>query len=442
MTVLAAVLLSLAASQAEPSTQGEPAAAPSAGPLRAAPGAAPAPVLPPPRLVPATADLRAAAGAQTLRWGVPSRCLERPTGAWRVQCDPSTKTCLGAPDAELGPDGEPRAPLDRAPPCEQPAVREGDLARQGFAIVPGLAESPPGWKRDERQRVMQVNFDLHRRLWLGGGYALGGSQPWSRQGQVAAGIRTDVPFEWMGAPALARVSVLDGWAATDGSAGEIVGLVVDASRAYPTPLLRLTTFVGKPRRYDPPLYFGLWAEVARFETLKVPDAAILAGPTRRYDRQAAAAAAVTLDLWRSRDLGSFVRLRGGAGYETANDWAGGESWVPSGGAEADLTLDGGGFHHLRALLLAEAIRPAHALDPAVVAPGLQRNRARYTAKAEYEVVVLAVNDQPLSLVLDLRAQKRDDVPGYPTGWLTQAVASARFSLWAPPRRTAPEQDRL
>ncbi len=443
MTNIATALLALAWSQASPQEVSPGVSAPTSqskeAPARPAPEAQGQVVrgqLPEPVQKPVASNLLVEPGAPALRWNVPARCLERPSAAWRAQCDSPGRRCVAAPDAELGPGGEPRGPLERAPACEQPALKESDLLRQGWTIVPGLAETPPGWRRDERQRVMQVNFDLNRRLWLGGGWALG-SAPWAGTGQVGAGLRVDTPFEWGNARALARFRLAEGWSATDGTAAEIVAATVDASRAYPSPLLRITTFIGKPRRFDPPLYFGLWGEAARFETLETRSG-------RRFSRSEALAAAFTLDLWRSADLESFVRFRGGGGYETASGWAGGESWVPLGAIEADLTLDQGGFHHLRALGQYEAVlgtKTPEILAGSSTAP-LARDRERWTARAEYEVIILAVNDQPLSLVLDLRAQKRDDVPDFPTGWLTQGVASLRFSLWVPSRRMAPAQERL
>jgi hypothetical protein len=212
---------------------------------------------------------------------------------------------------------------------------------------------------------------------------------------------------------------------------------IDASRAYPSPLIRITTFVGRPRRFDPPLYVGGWFEALHVETLRTEH-------HRWFDRVSIGAAALTLDLWRSRDLGSFLRLRGGAGYETVSQLGGG-AWVPQAGADLDLTLDRDGLHHLRGTFLAEWIRPAGSstfqpTDGAV--PRLSSHRYRFTGKAEYEVVFSAVNDQPISLVLDGRAQSRDDVPDLPASWHYQGTASVRFNLWAPPRRDARQQERL
>jgi hypothetical protein len=375
-------------------------------------------------------------GAPALRLDRVSRCFERTGGSvWRAQCDAATKRCVVAPDAELSSDAEPAAPLDRVPPCVAPGWREQELTAQGYAVVPGLAETPPGWRRDERQRIMQVNFDLNRRVWLGAGYGVGGLVG-SDQGEASAGVRVDAPFGWGGARALARIRALETFATFDGHFADFTLFGVDASRAYPSPLLRLTTFVGKPRRFDPPLYVGGWAEAIRVESLETSAGWL--------DRMELGALAVTVDLWRSRDLSSFVRLRGGSGYEIADQLSGG-AFTPLAAADLDVTLDGGGFHHLRATALAEWLvttgaREYQPTDDA--APHLPLRRARYTGKAEYEVILLAVNDQPLSAVLDARAQRRNDVPGLSHGWEFQGTASLRFNLWAPPRPGAPVQDRL
>ncbi len=429
-------ILAVALGQAPAPSAGQPPAA-EAAPGRAAPQR---PItLAEPRVVPAKPPPPALVpeGAAVLRLDRTSRCFERPGGGrWRAQCDAGPKTCLVAPDAELSPDGDPRADLDRASPCVLPGWREEDLIPQGYTVVPALAETPPGWRRDERQRVMQVNFDLARRIWLGAGYGAG-SFPWSDQGEATAGVRWDIPFRMAGAPALARVRALETFVGFDGTFADFTVFGVDASRAYPSPLVRITTFVGKPRRFDPPLYVGGWLEVVRVETLRTE--------TRRwFDRVSFGAAALTLDLWRSRDLASFVRLRGGTGFEKVDQLTD-SAWTPQAGADLDLTLDRAGFHHARGTFLAEWIRPAGSGDFQPTDPAVERlpsRRHRYTGKAEYEWIFLAVNDQPLSLVLDGRVQSRNDVPELPAKWHFQGTASVRFNLWAPPRRDAAHQEQL
>jgi len=384
----------------------------------------------------AAASMKVKEGAPILQQDRTSRCFDREIGGrWRAQCDATTKRCLVAPDAELTSDGEIAAGLDRAPPCVLPGWREADLVAQGYEMVPALAETPAGWQRDDRQRLMQVNFDLNRRIWLGAGYGLG-SFPWSDRGEATAGVRWDIPLRMLSAPALVRLRAFETFAGFDGNMIDFTVAGIDASRAYPSPLLRLTTFIGKPRRFDPPLYVGGWLEAVRVETIHTD--------LGWFDRTELGAAALTLDLWRSKDLASFVRLRGGAGYEIA-DQLDGAAWVPHAALDLDLSIDRGGFHHLRLTALSEWLSTTGAAgyqpkDPAV--PLLPSSRWRYTAKAEYEIILAAVNDQPISAVLDVRGQRRNDVPGLDDEWNVQGTAALRFNLWAPPRRDAPAQEKL
>jgi hypothetical protein len=369
-------------------------------------------------------------GSPILKWDVPSRCLVRGDVYYRAQCDEKERRCLVAPDGELDPDGVATARLERAPECVGPPLLITDLTSRGYAIVPALAEAPPGWYRDERQRVMQVDFDLNTRFYLGGGGLFVSDGPWSGNAVIAGGGRWDRPFTWWDAPGLARMHFLEGWASADGNHGELLVFGVDASRVYPTPLLRITTFFGKPRRFDPPLYFGLWAEGLRMEFLETDGG-------EAFDRTMMANGAVTVDLWRSKDLADFVRVRVGAGYEEAmgGDWS---SFVPHAAVEGELTLGRNGFHHVRASALSEWLtNSGDGLDAR-----LAENRSRLTVKGEYEVILFALNNQPVSFALEAKATKRDDVPDYATGWIVQGGAQLRFSLWAPPRRDAKPQDSL
>ncbi|MBK9518419.1 MAG: hypothetical protein IPO09_13925 [Anaeromyxobacter sp.] len=370
-------------------------------------------VLPPFGLVPP--------GSPALRADQPVRCLYGPSGAFRAQCDDRARRCLVAQDAMLDAEGRPSGPLEQAGACLAPAIREADLA--GWTLVPALADTPPGYRRDERQRATQVSFDLGRRLWLGFGAAVGG-QPWQPGALASSGLRLDVPFTWGEARALGRVRALEGFTAVDGSAAELSAVSVDFSRAYPHPLLRLTTFFGTPRRYDPPLYVGLWAEALRFESLRTR-----AGG--RHERTGALAAALTFDFWRSADFGSFLRARTGGGWEKASgrddgDWA--VHWL----VEGEVALDEDGLSHLRGAAGSELVLPAGD-GPAAPLPD---RRWRHQARLEWERILVSVNDQPVSLVVLGRASRRTDVPDWPDGWTAEATAQLRVNLWAPPRRSA------
>lgn len=422
LTTLTVILAVATGQAAEPAATPTPAPAPAPAEAKAAKRSAE-------EILPGKYHL-VEEGSPIMRWGVQSRCLVRGEVYYRAQCDEKTGRCLVAPDAELTPEGKGASRLERAPECAGPALQLTDLTSRGYTVVAALAEAPPGWYRDERQRVMQFDFDLNSRFFLGGGVLGASSGPWTEGAVVSGGGRFDHPFTWWQAPALARLRFLEGWAGSDGKHGELLVFGVDASRVYPTPILRITTFVGHPRRFDPPLNFGLWAEAVRLEFLKNS-----LGKT--YDRTMFANAAVTMDVYRSRDLSDFVRLRAGAGVEQSmgGDWV---SVVPAAALESEVTLGETGKHHIRVSALGELLTSSgDKLDPT-----LDKTRSRLTGKAEYELVLFAINDQPLSLAIEAKAQKRDDVPSYPTDWIGYAGAQLRFSLWAPPRRDARPQDSL
>jgi hypothetical protein len=420
------VILAVAAGQAAPSAPAPATPEPAPKLVEKSRGA----VAATDELLPAKFSL-VAEGSPIMKWGVQTRCLVRGDVYYRAQCDEEKRTCLVAPDAELDADAQPTSRLERAPECAGPPLLVSDLTSRRYTVVPALAEAPPGWYRDERQRAMQVDFDLNARFYLGGGllYPLADA-PYSGGAVVSAGGRYDRPFTWWDAPALARMHFLEGYTTADGKNAELLVFGVDASRVYPTPLLRITTFFGKPRRFDPPLYFGLWAEGLRMEFLET-------NAGEQFDRTMFLNGAVTVDVFRSKDLSDFVRLRVGAGYEEAMAGAWG-SFVPHAALEGELTLGDTGSHHVRAVAQTELLTDSgDGLDARLPA-----NRARTTVKAEYEAVIFALNNQPVTLAVEAKAVKRNDVPDYPTAWVPYVGAQLRFNFWAPPRRDAKVQESL
>jgi len=367
-------------------------------------------------------------------WSKATVCLrlaptaEVPSGRWRAQCDEATRTCLVAPDRELDVDGvESSRHLERTSACVSEAMSPvpADILRT-YRLVAAIAESPPGWYRDERGRVMQFNFDLNRRIWLGGAWsplspAVSGAGRRDRA-RLDFGISLDVSSE----NTLHRLRFLE----TEVSLGEpsvdFTMARYDSSVERDNPAFRITTFLGEPRRHDLFLNLGLWFEVLRVEQLERQDieAGFITWGTVHG----------TLDLWHSRDLVSYVRLRAGAGMERdyRNDDA---LLVPGAVLEADLTLDRDGFHHLRFSTKAEKLLLSRGIA------GRPDQPERLRVQAGYELILLAINDQPLSLVVDGRGTWRNDIPGLPHRWEWSASAGLRFSLWAPPRRDAPLADR-
>lgn len=342
---------------------------------------------------------------------------------WRLQCNEATKRCLYAPDAALDMDGKPLAPLERARACMPSPERFSldDLRARGYEPVRALADAPYGWTRDARGRVFQVDFDLARRLYLGVRYA-------PRWRSTASDVqRAGLDFgllsiEHTTARTRHRLRLVEGKVLLSPFSGRLVLVHYDLSHRRVTPLFRITTFFGKPRRHDGRMNVGAWVEAGDLEIVSTP-----AG-----DMQLSRYATVngTVDLWQSADLSSFVRLRGGAGIEAAELDGGPEPHLavtPGGAVEAKLTLDRSGFHHVNAALSYE--NPLY-LE---LHPSLGSASRRMEARLAYELIVLAINDQPLSLHLGMSASRRDDIEALPDTWELSADAGLRFSLWAPPR---------
>ncbi|MCY1043429.1 hypothetical protein OV208_19080 [Corallococcus sp. bb12-1] len=344
-----------------------------------------------------------------------------PSGQWRAQCDETKKECLVAPAWELDSEGhETGKPLERVSMCLE--VMPAAMAR-AYRLVPAIAEAPPGWYRDERGRVLQYNFDLHRRIRVGGAWA----PRWLHE---TAGrddrVRVDfgVDLEWPGDPGqLHRMTLLDTELYLgDASSFEATLLSYDFRSERDEPLFRVTTFYGRPRRFDVFANLGFWLEVLHAEQVRREDV--------KADFLTLGSTQATLDLWHSRDLVSYVRLRAGPSVERDRT-NGFLTLVPAAALEGDLTVDRDGFHHVLFGVEAQKVLLAERVEGRPLRP------ERLRLRASYEVIALAINDQPVSLTLDGRGTWRDDLANAPAGWEWSAQAGLRFSLWAPARRDAP-----
>ncbi|MBZ4406593.1 hypothetical protein K8640_00050 [Myxococcus sp. XM-1-1-1] len=346
-----------------------------------------------------------------------------PSGYWRAQCDTRERRCLIAPQHELDMDGrETDRMLERARGCilERDTSIPAHVLRQ-YRLEPSIADAPPGWYRDERGRVMQFNFDLHRRIWLGGAWS-----PLWREGVPREDrVRLDfgIALELADDRHLHRLRMLETEVMLGQRTLDSTLLRYDFSVERDDPLFRITTFFDEPRRYDISLDMGLWLEALRVEEVERGE---LQGGFLTWGSVHA-----TLDLWHSRDMVSYVRVRAGPSAERdyENDV---NSLVPGAVLEADLTLDRDGFHHLRLGVEAEKVL----LSRAILGRPLRPERLKVSAG--YELILIAINDQPLSLVVDARGMWRNDIPYLPQRWEWSASAGLRFSLWAPARRSAPK----
>lgn len=352
----------------------------------------------------------------------PSR--EVPSGRYRIQCDDKAQQCLASSTHVMLDGVEGSEPLARVNDC-LPFYPNSDHGRRvlTYRFVAAQPESPSGWFRDEEGRVMQVNFDLNRRVYLGSAYA----PIWfhdSQSHRIRADFGIEVEFPSDDGHILNRLHLLEGQLNMgDGGAtvsGEATLIRYDWSAGRQTPVLWLTTFIGAPHRFDLTLDLGGWLEALRLETIKRANLT-----TQSY--LTLGSANLTLDVWHSRDLVSYVRLRAGPSVEI--DLLNGFTTVkPMAAFDADLTLDPDGFHHLHANVLVEKLY----FDKPVA--GRPLNPERLKVNLGYEVILLAINDYPLSLVLDGKGVWRDDLVGAPAGWEWSAEAGLRFSFWAPARR--------
>jgi hypothetical protein len=347
---------------------------------------------------------------------------------WRIQCDDVAKVCLYAANDELDSSGSRAKSLERVRECAIDATFDRDkLVQQGYTFVPGRADAPWGWTRDERGRVFQINFDLRRRLYFGVGYAP--QKLIDNLGDPLQNKRSSLDFGLLvfdilsdgKTPTRHRFRLLEGNVRVEPFSAEVVVAHYDLSRRFFDPLLRITTFVGEPRRHDLHLDLGLWTEVGGLE--------IHPTPTGHSSIWKHATGMITLDLWQSAKLDSFMRLRTGVGLEGQHtDETGYRSAiVPASALELDVVADPAGFHNLRFELVHEL--------PRYLVPirNDQKLAQRMKARVQYEAIVLAINDQPLTLKLAAGGEKRDDIMGVPNRWAFVMDAGLRFSLWAPPR---------
>jgi hypothetical protein len=359
----------------------------------------------------------------------PVQCVPDKEGqVWRIQCDDVAKVCLYAADSELSSDGMRTKALERVRECSRDVGFDRDkLAQAGYTFVPGRADAPWGWTRDERGRVFQINFDLHRRLYFGVGYTPQklidnlDDPLQNKRSSLDFGLFV---FDWINddkTPTRHRLRLLEGNVRVEPFSAEVVVAHYDISHRFLEPLLRITTFVGEPRRHDLTLDLGLWTEAGGLE--------IHPTPTGHSSIWKHATGMVTLDLWQSAKLDSFLRVRSGVGLEGQHTDATGyrTAVTPANALELDVVADDAGFHNLR-------IEVVHEM-PRYLVPirNDQKLAQRMRARVQYEAIVLAINDQPLTLKLAAGGEKRDDIMGVPDRWAFVMDAGLRFSLWAPPR---------
>lgn len=375
-----------------------------------------------------------------LKWDRPVRCMQGPDGkVVRVQCDDdhNPTECLVAPNqtsegGELRRVGECTAVVD-------PSAYQ-HLQRRGARLTAAIAEAPPGFERSERGRAYQTKFDLLDRVYIGLAYA-----PVYGRGGVGSPIPSKLTFGLAQAELGMDASYLSPHGRSRHDFQVLAGTVsfadfhfsglafaYDYQQVHRRPAFWVTTFFGKPRLYPVALPLG-WG----FRVLDVEDRPPSSRGTLDME---VAEAHVSWNPWQSPDMYSRLRLEAGA--DVGKSWVdrtqiaqsiGSGRWYVgfTSALRTRVSLGEGGLHYLFADLAY--------LRPTLVAAGDQPVKPVNKIKAQfaYEGVLIAINDQPLSVRLTASGTTRDDLAGGARNVEVGATAGLRFSFWAPPRIVEP-----
>lgn len=372
--------------------------------------------------------------APKLDWETPTRCMKDPEGkVVRVQCDPVTKRCLVAPNTT--PEGN---ELRRIKLCNEQggeyAYRQ--LERGGAHFVPAAAEAPPGFARSKEGRAYQVQFDLLDRVYVGAAWAPTFLRPDPRipappgfpfaRARIEVGLSASV----LSPKGRSRHDIRALEATASFSDLQLSGLVFayDYQHIHRRPAFFVTSFFGDPKLHPVPIPIG-WG----FRTLKVEDRP--PGSRRALDLEVVESH-ISWNPLQSRDMYSHLRLEAGADVGarlpdrsegvTAGTWYVG----PTAAVRSRLALGAGGLHYL--FLNVDYGRP-------MILVGKQGGRSaqRVTGSVAYEGVLMAINDQPISLRLAANGGLFDDPVTGARAFEVGGAAGLRFSFWAPPRSFEP-----
>lgn len=321
-------------------------------------------------------------------------------------------------------------PLERVAACKRSndwaAAVGPEVARA--PRVSATAEAPPGWYRDEQGRVFQVSFDLMRRFYLGAGWQPSLDLQRGNQTLDRAYVDMGLDASWLDQDSRIRhtIHAAQGWVAFDDLRADGTLFSYELVHASTTPLLRITTFFGQPKRYDTKMDMGFGLRVLHVEHRPhgADDLAdVEMGGTH-----------LAWYPWHSSDLFDYVRVTAGASgggmYQTAADKNERYYLGPTAGLDAYFNVDRGGFHYLDA-----GVRGA--MPVVVDGPSPGKSYYRAGAEAGYEVIFLAVNDQPLSLRVKAGVDWRNDLPGGVPKLEGNVFTGMRFSFWAPARDRTP-----
>lgn len=373
-----------------------------------------------------------------LQWDHPTRCLLGPNDkVLRVQCDDekTPKVCLVAPNET--PDGSDLRHVNECIPVGSKKAYEV-LVATGARLVPAVAEVPPGWEREVAHgHAYQTQFDLLDRVYIGAGWAPvyehsgnGGTAPAGVPfGRAQAEIGMDASVLSPHGRSRHDFQVLQGTATFPDFHFNGVVFAYDYQQLHRRPIFWVTQFFTEPPTVHPsgiPLGWGI-----RLVTIE--------------DRPPSAPTLLDVEIaethvsWnpvQSADM--YNRLRFEVGGDAGKSWADGSNSAES-RWYAGLTA----AMHARAAF-GEKGRHYAFMDVSYQRPNLiasgdlpAKTVNRLKGQLAYEYVLIAVNDQPLSLRLAVNGAARDDLVTAARNVELGGSAGLRFSFWAPPRLNQP-----
>jgi len=366
------------------------------------------------------------ADAPHLDYNLPVICAETSTGErLRLQCieDEKGKHCLAA-RATLVNGGEELRMTNGCYDYWDAARYQADIDA-GTVMTPAIAETPPGWARDQLGRTFQVTFDLLDRFYFGAGW-----EPRLLHDPVSSESLGRARFD-MGFSASVYESydqsrydfrALEGSVSLTGLQLDGLLFAYDYSHNSREPALRITTFFGDPARHD--LNFDIGWGLSLLEVRSHPNWEIAVTELEFGEIH------VGWDLWKSDELYDHVRFKLGGGFGSL--WQGDQvdavlRLSPQAALDGRFGLGQSGLHYLTANVHGD-------MGYFVSGPASGQNVLTGGAKLAYEAIFIAINDQPLSLYTEASTEYWEGVDGL-NQWSTSFMTGLRFSLWAPPLET-------
>ena len=355
----------------------------------------------------------------------PISCVETEEGReLLLQCvedDGDNCTCLVTGVNILDSSGkETQRRMSKLRGCSQHfhASYPEELEQAGCKMIQAVPDAPEGYARDEKGQIFQVTFDMRRRFYLGSRW----SPIFDLDGQYLTRAGFDFGFRTYdnnySDTRRHRVRLIEGDLSFTPVDFDLLTFGYDLGTKRNRPAFWLTSFIGRPRRHDIHLDLG-WG----MRLLNVRHHPMRSG---RYTDLENLAMYASWEMYHARKLANYVRLTVGPGCGemlTSDENEDARFTVyPTASFDGEFQIGKRGLHHL-GFSVAGDVRYYFGGASGIYYAG--------RGKLFYEWVVLALNDQPLSLFLEGSAEYREDIPDLPSDLEFRGTAGMRFSFWAP-----------